>query len=143
MTVLVRHRWPGNVRELENVIYRSAVIAQGDAILVKDLPIEICAAVGIAPASTEARADSTAALNQPVPQAGTSTPASPKLAPPLTIDAALDFIFEQLKSGDLPIMPRLQREMIERAMAADGGDEVKAAHRLGLRVERRDLKPLT
>jgi two-component system nitrogen regulation response regulator GlnG len=143
MTVLVRHRWPGNVRELENVIYRSAVIAQGDAILVKDLPIEICAAVGIAPASTEARADSTAALDLPVSQAGTPTPASPKLAPPLTIDAALDFIFEQLKSGDQPIMPRLQREMIERAMAADGGDEVKAAQRLGLRVERRDLKPLT
>ena len=41
MAVLVRHRWPGNVRELENVIYRSAVIAQGDAILVKDLPAEL------------------------------------------------------------------------------------------------------
>ena len=41
LAVLVRHRWPGNVRELENVIYRSAVIAQGDAILVKDLPPEI------------------------------------------------------------------------------------------------------
>jgi DNA-binding NtrC family response regulator len=33
--------WPGNVRELENAIYRSAVIAQGDAILVKDLPAEV------------------------------------------------------------------------------------------------------
>src|SRR5207237_9382875 len=41
MSVLIRHRWPGNVRELENVIYRSAVIAQGDAILEKDLPVEI------------------------------------------------------------------------------------------------------
>jgi DNA-binding NtrC family response regulator len=38
MAVLVRHIWPGNVRELENVVYRSAVVAQGDAILVKDLP---------------------------------------------------------------------------------------------------------
>jgi two-component system nitrogen regulation response regulator GlnG len=38
MAVLTRHTWPGNVRELENVVYRSAVIAQGDAILVKDLP---------------------------------------------------------------------------------------------------------
>src|SRR5678815_980456 len=41
MAVLERHRWPGNVRELENMIYRSAVVAQGDAILVKDLPAEI------------------------------------------------------------------------------------------------------
>jgi DNA-binding NtrC family response regulator len=41
MALLSRHSWPGNVRELENVIYRSAVIAQGDAILVKNLPAEI------------------------------------------------------------------------------------------------------
>ena len=41
MAMLVRHRWPGNVRELENVIYRSAVIAQGDVILARDLPAEM------------------------------------------------------------------------------------------------------
>jgi len=41
LAVLVRHRWPGNVRELENVIYRSAVIAQGDVILARDLPAEM------------------------------------------------------------------------------------------------------
>jgi len=46
MQVLTQYRWPGNVRELENVIYRSAVIAQGDTILLKDLPIEIREAVG-------------------------------------------------------------------------------------------------
>lgn len=43
--VMIHHTWPGNVRELENVIYRSAVIAQGDAILVKDLPSELREAV--------------------------------------------------------------------------------------------------
>ncbi len=41
MAILVRHRWPGNVRELENVVYRSAVIAQGDVILPRDLPPEM------------------------------------------------------------------------------------------------------
>jgi len=41
MALLTRYRWPGNVRELENTLYRSAVIAQGDAILMKDLPPEI------------------------------------------------------------------------------------------------------
>ena len=41
LALLLRHGWPGNVRELENTIYRSAVVAQGDAILVKDLPAEL------------------------------------------------------------------------------------------------------
>ncbi|MBL9215232.1 MAG: hypothetical protein JNG83_07140, partial [Opitutaceae bacterium] len=41
LAILCRHSWPGNVRELENMIYRSAVIAQGDAILPKDLPDEL------------------------------------------------------------------------------------------------------
>ena len=41
LAVLCRHNWPGNVRELENAVYRSVVIAQGDAILPKDLPEEV------------------------------------------------------------------------------------------------------
>jgi two-component system nitrogen regulation response regulator GlnG len=41
LAILCRHGWPGNVRELENTIYRSAVIASGDAILPKDLPEEV------------------------------------------------------------------------------------------------------
>ncbi len=41
LAILCRHSWPGNVRELENMIYRSAVIAQSDTILPKDLPDEV------------------------------------------------------------------------------------------------------
>ncbi|MFI5337746.1 MAG: sigma-54-dependent transcriptional regulator [Opitutales bacterium] len=41
LALLSRYRWPGNVRELENVVYRSAVAATGDAILPRDLPDEI------------------------------------------------------------------------------------------------------
>jgi two-component system nitrogen regulation response regulator GlnG len=41
LAILCRHNWPGNVRELENMIYRSAVIAQSDTILPKDLPEEL------------------------------------------------------------------------------------------------------
>jgi len=37
----MRYSWPGNVRELENVIERALVMAKGDAILAKDLPLEI------------------------------------------------------------------------------------------------------
>jgi DNA-binding NtrC family response regulator len=67
LAVLTKHRWPGNVRELENVIYRSAVIAQGDTILVKDLPQEIRDAVG---ASAPAAASATVAA----PMGGTAAP---------------------------------------------------------------------
>src|SRR5476651_530566 len=66
MLVLTRHKWPGNVRELENVIYRSAVIAQGDAILEKDLPLEIRGVFG------------------PGVGEGTATPFAPFIAPATT-----------------------------------------------------------
>ncbi|MDB6115244.1 MAG: ntrC 2, partial [Lacunisphaera sp.] len=59
LAILCRHNWPGNVRELENMIYRSAVIAQGDAILPKDLPEEVRQATGLEakPAGLEALFD--------------------------------------------------------------------------------------
>ncbi|OAM87247.1 sigma-54 dependent transcriptional regulator [Termitidicoccus mucosus] len=74
MGVLTRHRWPGNVRELENVIYRSAVIAQGDTILLKDLPQEILAVVegAVAPAPAAA-----AAVPAQPPVMTASQPAAP------------------------------------------------------------------
>jgi two-component system nitrogen regulation response regulator GlnG len=114
MAVLVRHRWPGNVRELENVIYRSAVIAQGDAILVKDLPVEI--------RSTEVPEAPSAEAPAPAPV----IPARP------TLTQALDLVFEQLKTGDEPMMARIEREMIIRAVAGENGDEARAAKLLGL-----------
>jgi len=59
LAILCRHNWPGNVRELENMIYRSAVIAQGDAILPKDLPEEVrlSTAMEAQPAGLEALFD--------------------------------------------------------------------------------------
>jgi transcriptional regulator with PAS, ATPase and Fis domain len=36
--LLARHSWPGNVRELENVLAHACMMAQGDAIDVRDLP---------------------------------------------------------------------------------------------------------
>ncbi len=58
LAILCRHNWPGNVRELENMIYRSAVIAQSDTILPKDLPDEVRGVVaGGEPAGLEALFD--------------------------------------------------------------------------------------
>jgi two-component system nitrogen regulation response regulator GlnG len=123
MAVLVRHRWPGNVRELENVIYRSAVIAQGDAILVKDLPEEICAAVGVV---------TPAAAAPPAEPAAPAAAAGSPVTPALTLDAALDRVYGELAATGEALLPRIERAMITRALAAEAGDEAKAAKRLGL-----------
>src|SRR5665213_2367884 len=90
MAVLTRHVWPGNVRELENVVYRSAVIAQGDAILVKDLPPDIRGSAG-----------------------ESSSPCA------LTIDAALDYVADQLRSADEPLLAQFEREIIQRILKAN------------------------
>ena len=41
MECLLGYDWPGNVRELQNVIERAAVLAQGAAITVEYLPVEM------------------------------------------------------------------------------------------------------
>ena len=103
MAVLTRHAWPGNVRELENVVYRSAVVAQGDAILVKDLPPEI---------------------------RGTAGESAAPFA--MTLDSAMDYIADQMKPADLPFLKHLEREMALRITTTAGGDEAAAAKRLGI-----------
>ena len=46
LKALSNYSWPGNVRELENIIHRSSVLAQGNSILLKDLPKELMQANG-------------------------------------------------------------------------------------------------
>lgn len=139
MNVLTRYTWPGNVRELENVIYRSAVIAQGDTILLKDLPEEIREAVGpasVSAASSEAPFDaartaageSTALVHARVVAEQLSTPAEP----PLTVERALDFLHRALSGGSEPILSRLEREMIQRVVRAEEGNLLKASEKLGI-----------
>jgi transcriptional regulator with GAF, ATPase, and Fis domain len=45
MVILKAYRWQGNIRELENVMERAAVVTEGPAIGVNDLPEEITQAV--------------------------------------------------------------------------------------------------
>ena len=129
------HRWPGNVRELENVIYRSAVIAPGDTILLKDLPADLRAEAGV-PASADSKPPFAAAISEAGPGAAAgeqaATPPAPNAGPALTLETALDFLQAELARGDEPLLPRLQREMIARVLKAEGGDPAKAAKRLGL-----------
>ena len=52
--------------------------------------------------------------------------------PALTVSRALDFLHTELARSGEPILPRLERELIRRVLAAEGGDAAKAAIRLGI-----------
>jgi two-component system nitrogen regulation response regulator GlnG len=141
MAVLLRHKWPGNVRELENVIYRSAIIAQGDAILIKNLPAEIRGPAGaagpsIVPAAavTFAGAQGETAEPEALPEAKPAAPVPPIPEPSLlTLQDALDFVYARLKAeGTEPVLERLEREMIERVLKDEHGNLVRASERLGM-----------
>jgi two-component system nitrogen regulation response regulator GlnG len=140
MAVLARYDWPGNVRELENLVYRSAVIAQGDAILVKDLPAEVLASAGASSAVPVAAI--TAAPAAVASVAGGSR--SPLVAPvtavegvsaapfALTVPQALDFLHTELSKDAEPLLERLEREMIVRTLKELDGNLARASERLGM-----------
>jgi DNA-binding NtrC family response regulator len=126
MAILLRHNWPGNVRELENVIYRSAVIAQGDAILVKDLPLELRAALTPDHAVPASATSAAPFATEPV----ASTPAVVQEV--LTLETALNFVYASLASADGGILGAVEQALISRALAAKPDDLVEVAKILGL-----------
>lgn len=133
MSVLARYDWPGNVRELENLIYRSAVIAQGDTILLKDLPQEVRDVAGVIAAhvSTNPPVVSSPA-NKEESVSGEALASLTSALAPLTIAHALDFLHTELSLVAEPIMERLEREMIVRAFKAHEGNLARTADRLGM-----------
>jgi two-component system nitrogen regulation response regulator GlnG len=115
MSVLCGYQWPGNVRELENTVYRSAVVAQGDAILIKNLPEEITKAARIEKADTE---ESDISSNENEETNSLST--------------ALDSVFSTFKAEEGTLLKRLEKEMITRAYSDTGEDEAATAKLLGI-----------
>ncbi len=106
LTLLQKHSWPGNVRELENVIERAAVMARGDALMPEDLPAEV---------------------REP----------KPVVVAPEDVQAALDAAARPLfalarKDAKLKLLPAMERELIIRALAETGGNQVRAAKLLGI-----------
>jgi len=57
MMLFERYSWPGNVRELINVVERAVLLAEGNAVLPRDLPEEMRASIDLAtgPAGIAAR----------------------------------------------------------------------------------------
>jgi two-component system nitrogen regulation response regulator GlnG len=100
--VLEVHSWPGNVRELENTIRRACVLATGDILLPKDIPL---GAAGSEPAPTGTIPKEEAI--EVLLRYATSTP-------------------------DIELLPWLEREFTVHAMRQTRGNQVQAAKLLGI-----------
>lgn len=126
LALLNHYSWPGNVRELENLIYRSAVIAQGDKILIKDLPLEVVNAVGVLP-------ELTGKEDAPI---GHVESASDEPAPSMVGQPAVDpfdAAYKELRAAhDTNILEHAERSLIARALEEANGKQVKAAEILGM-----------
>ncbi len=143
--LLMRHDWPGNVRELENVIHRSAVLAQGDTILVRDLPEEI-RRPGPAPAAAEEAAaqpaaeeppgagrESRAAVVHGAEPRAPEPPAPPGKPAPASLEGAFDLLYNRMREESRkPVLETLERGMILRALRETGGNQVRASAILGI-----------
>lgn len=117
LDLLVKCDWPGNVRELENVIHRSAVLAQGNTILVKDLPNEINQAESL---ESKIQASEEASIKTEINLNNTN----------------IDFkaLYKELcqLTDNNGILKRVEAELIQQAMNASEGVTAKAAKVLGM-----------
>jgi two-component system nitrogen regulation response regulator GlnG len=115
---LEAYPWPGNVRELENTMQRAAVLAQGDVLLPKDIPLGQTAPLGVM-------------VDTPPPAANQTFAAVP--TSPLTIDSAINTLFETAATDEaIQLLPWLEREFTFKAMQRTGNNQVQAARLLGI-----------
>jgi nitrogen regulation protein NR(I) len=114
MKALERFHWPGNVRELESLLRRVCVLAQGDVVLLKDLPPEI---------------------------SGEGPSASPVLSAQAVTgeDGVSDLVAlaRQLfqwarRDPKMKVIPAIERELVIQALKETAGNQVHAAKLLGI-----------
>ncbi len=127
---LKRHRWPGNVRELENLVRRFAALYPQETITEAIVDVEL----------VETPTFSAVSSGEPIVAATLSE----------SVEHHLDVYFAGFK-GDLPppglyhrILRDVEEPLINAAMAATRGNQIKAAELLGvnrntLRKKIRDL----
>ena len=139
MATLMRYEWPGNVRELGNVVYHSAVVAQGEIILAKDLPETIHSA-----RKAQASGGPSPAAAPPVPPVAdeappvdfSPTPVIPAISdkPPVrSLPETFDYLYDEVKTQEgKRILSFIEKQMIQRAIADTGGNQARAAEILGI-----------
>jgi DNA-binding NtrC family response regulator len=144
---LCKHKWVGNVRELENVIYRSAVIARGETILIQDLPREMQESPGsnkadepseqlIAPkADVFAEAESRKAVEKKEPKNSDNFPliGAPIGANAVNLEDSYGLLYKRLREKhDKQLLQVVEEEIIKRALDECGGNQVKTSALLGI-----------
>ncbi len=107
---LVAYQWPGNIRELENLMERTMLFCEGPEIQVSDLPPEVVGAAHVSSASLAPAAGD---------EAGKGAP-------------------ESLKEAVRAETERVERELIQRALDATGGNVTQAARKL--KISRKSLQ---
>jgi two-component system nitrogen regulation response regulator GlnG len=116
LELLRRYRWPGNVRELENLIRRLAVLHSGDTVSASTIAGE---------------------LNEP-PRTGDGGEAGEATTLAGSIEHHLTRYFathgDQLPPPGLydRIVQEVERPLISICLAATRGNQIRAAHLLGL-----------
>ena len=100
--VLEGHSWPGNVREQENTIQRACVLATGDILLPKDIPLGVSG-------------------TEPVP--GATIPKEEAIEVLLRVAQS---------DPNIELLPWLEREFTVHAMRQTRGNQVQAAKLLGI-----------
>jgi nitrogen regulation protein NR(I) len=109
--ILEEYAWPGNVRELENTIQRASVLATGDVLLPKDIPLD---------ANHEF-------LKSQLPNESESE------SPKWTRESAVEILLDAAEADEeLQLLPWLEREFTLFAMKRTKGNQVKAAKLLGV-----------
>jgi DNA-binding NtrC family response regulator len=116
------HSWPGNVRELRNVIERAALLSSGGTILPEHLHLDL-------PQPAPAEADNWRRSTRELPRMIAPTPPPPRAT---AVTLPPDHMSELRGAVD-----SFEREHIENALDACGGNQTRAAAMLG--ISRRGL----
>ena len=104
ISVLLRHSWPGNVRELENAVKRALVLGSGAVLTPEDFDF----------------------IEQPgAPRSATTLDELVRREADTELDRESDEVYRS-------IIERVERPMIEAALARTEGNQIKAAALLGI-----------
>ncbi len=154
MQFLTQHNWPGNVRELENVLHSASVISKGKRILTKDLPDTVLEQIEKSAPTLSADDSSSSKEVQPsasilitedktltdsntdsVSSFGQSSKKPSNVTAPSSISAneAYDIAYANAReTTDINLLEIVEKEMIQRALKENGGNQVKASAMLGI-----------
>jgi DNA-binding NtrC family response regulator len=116
LDALKRYSWPGNIRELENVLERAVVLAEGDSIVLHDLPREV-----LEGRSHPAKSASPRSFTEPKPRGGSGRE---RVAEPIVVGATA--------FGRGMLDEFAEREAIEDALRTASGNKAEAARALGI-----------